>query len=182
VSARAQLEHDANVLGALALVLHDRMSEAVAQAAGHPESGAAALSMLDAFVAEPRVGLLHEVLGLTPSGAVRLVDRLQVGGYVSRGPGPDGRATTVRLTPAGRGAARRVAQARAEVLEHALAPLSREQRKTLDELLSVVLAGLVRSKHGGRWTCRLCDPQACGHDRDGCPALTAARERVASGD
>jgi DNA-binding MarR family transcriptional regulator len=181
VKARAQLQHDGNLLGALALVLHDRMSEAVAEAAGQPESGAAALSMLDAFVAEPRVGLLHEILGLTPSGAVRLVDRLQVGGYVSRGPGPDGRATTVRLTPAGRRAARRVAHARAEVLEHALATLSPEQRRTLDELLSLVLAGLVRSKPGGRWTCRLCDPQACGHDRGECPARNAARERFATG-
>jgi MarR family transcriptional repressor of emrRAB len=181
VSAPAPLHHDANVLGALALVLHDRMSQAVAEAAGHPETGAAALSMLNSFVAEPRVGLLHQILGLTPSGAVRLVDRLEADGHVSRGPGSDGRATTIRLTPAGRRTARRVAEARAAVLEDALSALSNEQRETLDGLLSLVLAGLVRSKEGGRWTCRLCDAEACGHDRGRCPARNAARERFGAG-
>ena len=180
MTAPAQLPHEANVLGALALVLHDQMSQAVAEAAGHPESGAAALSMLDQFVSEPRVGLLHQILGLTPSGGVRLVDRLQAGGHVTRGPGDDGRATTIRLTSAGRATAQRVAAARAEVLNHALSPLSAEQRATLDELLGLVLGGLVETKEGGRWTCRLCDPDACGHDHGRCPARNAAAGRRTS--
>jgi DNA-binding MarR family transcriptional regulator len=82
-------EHVANVLGALALVLHDRMTEAV----GHPESNAAALSMLLHFVERPRVGLLHQALGLTPSGAVRMIDKLEAEGWVKRGPGGDRRST-----------------------------------------------------------------------------------------
>lgn len=169
--------HDANVLGALALVLHDRMTEAIAGAAGQPESGAAALSMLANFIAEPRVGLLHQILGLTPSGAVRLVDRLQADGYVDRGPGPDGRSTTVQLTAEGRDTARRVAEARAAVLEEALAPLSAAQRAALDELLSLILAGLVRGPGARRWTCRLCDAQACGHADGRCPVRTAAERK-----
>ena len=95
-------EHGANVVGALALVLHDRMSAAVSEAAGQPESGAAALSMLANFLEQPRVGLLNQALGLTPSGAVRMVDRLSPTAGSARGPGGDGRTTSVRLTARGR--------------------------------------------------------------------------------
>src|SRR5206468_2361025 len=79
---------------------------------------------------------VHEVLGLTPSGAVRLIDRLEAAGYLVRLPGHDGRSTTVRLTRSGRGAARRVSAARASILERAVAELSAGERRSLDALVS----------------------------------------------
>jgi DNA-binding MarR family transcriptional regulator len=170
-------EHSANVLGALALVLHDRMSEAVTEAAGQPESGAAALSMLDSFLERPHVGLLHQALGLTPSGAVRMIDRLEADGRLARGPGGDGRSTSVRLTAAGRRTARRVAAARAAVLTDALSALSDEQRATLDELVSTMLVGLMRGPGASRWMCRLCNARACGHAEGACPVANEARRR-----
>ena len=54
---------------------------------------------------------LRNVLGLTPSGAVRLVDRLAADGYVERRAGADGRSLALRLTPAGSRVARRVLSA-----------------------------------------------------------------------
>jgi DNA-binding MarR family transcriptional regulator len=170
-------DHAANVLGALALVLHDRMSEAVASAAGQPETGAAALSMLLHFVEQPRVGLLHRALGLTPSGAVRMVDKLEEAGWVRRGPGGDGRATSVRLTASGRRVAARVSDARVAVLCEALSGLSEDQRAALDEIVGVVLVGLMRDPGATRWMCRLCDAERCGHREGACPVGAEARRR-----
>jgi DNA-binding MarR family transcriptional regulator len=162
-------EHSANVLGALALRLHDRMSAAVAEAAGEPESGATTLSWLANFAAQPQVGLLNRMLGLTPSGAVRLVDRLEADGHLRRGPGPDGRSTTVRLTARGRRTARRAAAARLAVLMDALSVLSDAERETLDQLVGKVLVGLKRDRGATRFMCRLCDATACGHAEGRCP-------------
>jgi DNA-binding MarR family transcriptional regulator len=168
-------EHSANVLGALALRLHDRMSAAVAEAAGEAESGATTLSWLAQFAAQPQVGLLHRMLGLTPSGAVRLVDRLEADGHLRRGPGADGRSTSVQLTAGGRRVARRVAAARLAVLSDALAVLDNDERETLDRLVSKVLVGLKRDRSATRFMCRLCDATACGHADGACPVAPAQR-------
>jgi DNA-binding MarR family transcriptional regulator len=162
-------EHSANVLGALALRLHDRMAVAVVEAAGQPENGAAALSLLANFVEQPQVGLLHKALGLTPSGAVRMVDRLEADGEVRRGPGADARSTTVKLTARGRRTARRLSAARLAVLDDALSVLSDAERETLDTLVSRVLVGLKRPAPPVRHMCRLCDATACGHADGHCP-------------
>ena len=125
------LDQTANLLGALSLVIADRMADAMAEAGGRPESAAAALSALLHFLDRPTVDLLRQVLGLTSSGTVRLVNRMAESGYVQRGPGGDGRSTSVSLHRAGRAAAERVAAARAGVLQEALAGLSPAERETL---------------------------------------------------
>jgi len=102
------LDRAANLLGALSLVIADQAADAVTEAAGRSESAAAALSALLHFLDRPSVDRLCQVLGLTSSGAVRLLDRLEESGYVTRGPGADGRTASVALTEAGRLAAARV--------------------------------------------------------------------------
>ena len=174
-------ERSANLLGALVLVLHDRLEESIEEAVGENESGAAALNALADFLDEPTVGRVHEVLGLTPSGAVRLVDRLEADGYLERRPGEDGRSTTVRLTRSGRAAARRVAAARAAVLGRALEGLSAGERRTLDRLLARLLPKQIRGPGARRWMCRMCDTGACGRARGLCPVANAARARYGAG-
>lgn len=169
-------EHTANLLGVLALVLHDRMTEAFEC----PENAAATLSALLNFLHQPSVDRVHTVVGLPPSGTVRMIDRLELDGRVMRGPGADGRARRVRLTRRGRAAARRVTNARGDVLQTALEPLSAEERRTLDSLLSRILVGMMRGPGAQRWMCRLCDMGACGRDEGRCPVATAARERWAA--
>jgi DNA-binding MarR family transcriptional regulator len=170
-------DHDANVLGALALVLHDRMSEAIAEAAGQPETGAAALSVLLQFMEQPRVGLLHRALGLTPSGAVRMLDKLEAAGWVRRGPGADGRSTSVRLTASGRRVAQRAAAARAAVLDDALGVLSADERRAFTDIVDRLLVGQIRDHGATKWMCRLCDAGACGHAEGRCPVGAEARRR-----
>jgi DNA-binding MarR family transcriptional regulator len=171
------LARDANVLGALSLVVADRTSDAIAAAAGQSATAAAALSALDHFLDRPTIDRMRQVLGLTPSGTVRLVDRLVEAGYVTRGPGGDGRSRSVTLTAEGRRAAERVAQARADVLESALADLSPAERATLHALLGRVLGAFVRGPGATRWICRLCDTGACGRAEGLCPAANAAAAR-----
>ena len=172
------IDQAANLLGALSLVITDRTAEAMAGAGGRPETAAVALSALVHFLDHPSVDRLRQVLGLTSSGTVRLVDRLVAAGYLERGPGPDGRTTSVALTAAGRAAAAGVIAARAAVLGGALAVLSPAEREAFGALAGKVLTGLIRPPGATRWGCRLCDTGSCRAAAGGCPVTNAARERA----
>jgi DNA-binding MarR family transcriptional regulator len=153
------------------------MTDAVEDAAGQAESGATALSaLLHVLPPDPSIDLLRQVLGLTHSGTVRLVDRLERDGQVRRVAGRDGRSTAVRLTDAGRRAATGVTGARSRQLAEAIAVLSSDEQEQLADLAGRVLAGSRRA--GGdrpveRWTCRLCDTTACGRLQGRCPVAGA---------
>jgi DNA-binding MarR family transcriptional regulator len=160
----------ANLAGSGALVIADRMRAAVSDAAGPP-----ALVALDLYADGEGVDALARALTLSHSGAVRLVDQLVQRGLVRRAPSEnDRRAVAVRLTPAGRRAAQRVAAARHAALADALAPLSPPERERLGELLGLVVAGQTHDHEDARRVCRLCDADACGHP-DRCPVTQAAR-------
>lgn len=168
------------MLGALSLVVADQAADAVAEAAGRSESAAAALSALLHFLDRPSVDLLRQVLGLTSSGTVRLIDRLEESGYVRREPGTDGRSTAVILTEAGRHAAAGVSRARAEVLERSLAVLTPSERAAFERLCGKVLVGMMRGPGATRWICRLCDIGVCRGTSGGCPVGNAARVRYSA--
>ena len=174
---RDQLDRAGNLLGALSLSIADRTADAVGQAAGQSESAAIALSALYHFLDQPSMDMLRRVLGLTPSGTVRLVDRLEQAGHVARRPGRDGRSVSLALTASGRRAAARVTAARGEVLGGALADLSPAERDAFERTLARVLPGLIRGPGAVRWMCRLCDMKACGRDEGRCPVAQAARDR-----
>ena len=174
------LDRQANLLGALALVITDQTAQTVAAAAGQSVSAAAALSALYHFLDRPTLDQLHNVLGLTPSGAVRLVDRLADAGLVTRGTGDDGRSRSVVLTKAGIRVAQQITAARAALLSGALDALSPAERETLHSLMSRVMASVVRSKEGGAWICRLCDLDACGRASGHCPAVNSAAAKYAN--
>jgi len=153
------------------------MAEAISRPTGGSTSDAVALSALHHFLDRPSIGMLAEVLGLTHSGAVRLVDRLVVAGLVTREAGGDSRTAAVALTADGDELARAVSDARAAVIQDAFAVLSVEDRHALDVLLSTVLTGLVREPGATRWICRLCDTAACGRPTGQCPVAREARRR-----
>jgi DNA-binding MarR family transcriptional regulator len=161
----------------MALAVSDRVAEAVADRSGRSESAAAALSALDQFLGQPSIDMLSQVLGLSQSGTVRLVDRLEQDGLVRRGPGVDGRTTTVLLTGAGRRAARRLEEARLQVLDGVLEPLTDDEQRTFARLVGRVLVGMMREPGATRWMCRLCDLSACGRPAGHCPLEQEARAR-----
>jgi DNA-binding MarR family transcriptional regulator len=170
-------DRENNLLGALARVITDQTGNAVAAAAGHSVSAAAAISALHHFLDRATLDQLRKVLGLTPSGAVRLVDRLAEAGLVTRGAGHDGRTRSVVLTEQGKLAAQRITAARAAVLGRALDGLSPAQHQALHDLMSQIMTNLVRDKESGAWICRLCDLEACGRPSGECPAANAAAAR-----
>ena len=107
----AALDRGANLLGALSLALVDRMTGAIADATELDANAAARCSALHFFQVPPSIDMVRRVLGLTPSGAVRLVDRLDALGYVRREAGPDRARRSCVLTASGRRVASRVAGA-----------------------------------------------------------------------
>jgi DNA-binding MarR family transcriptional regulator len=182
----ARFDRGANLLGALSLALSDRMSDGISAAAEQSdrpgaETAAEALSALHHFLERPSIDRLRTVLGLTSSGTVRLVDRLERAGYVERGPGEDGRTTVVTLTRVGERMARRVSDAREAVLAEALEALTAAQREALEALTGTVLVGLMRGPGATRWSCRLCNTGVCGVRTRECPVSRAAYERYANG-
>lgn len=170
------MDQTANLLGALAIAVGDRQRTAV-EAVADNETSAAALSALYHFLEAPSLDLLRQVVGLTHSGTVRLVDRLESQGLLKRGPGTDGRSASVLLTAAGRRAARAVTAARATALSQVLESLPADDQVQLNSLLGTMLAGLVRGPGATRWTCRLCDTSGCGRAEDRCPVANAAEAR-----
>ena len=174
-AGRHGLDRAANLLGALALAVSDRAADAVSAAAGRSDSAGAALSALLHFLDRPTIDRLRQVLGLTSSGTVRLVDRLEESGYVRRVAGQDARSTAVMLTEAGVAAAEEVSAARTAVLLRSLSVLSDEERASFEHLIGKILTGMIRAPGATRWTCRLCHIGVCRGAPGGCPVGNAAR-------
>jgi MarR family transcriptional regulator, negative regulator of the multidrug operon emrRAB len=162
---------DANLLGTLSLAVAGRMETAIASQLG--PSAPAALCALEGYLGGEPIEVLRQVLALTHSGAVRLVDRLVDAGLAEREPGPDARTVAVALTPAGRVAAEGIREARTAALEEVLEVLSADERDTLTALHERLLAGLTSDRASARRLCRLCDIDACGHHRGTCPVTNA---------
>jgi DNA-binding MarR family transcriptional regulator len=171
-----------NLLASLALALHDDATAAMEHESGLAGSGTAALLALGEFLDGAHIGMLSDVLGLTHSGAVRMVALLEKEGLAVRQPGADRRQVEVRLTARGRRAARQVHEARSEVLTQALGDLDEGQAAQLEALLDQVVRTGVRARMegrlagepGGAWWCRTCDFAACGRPEGRCPAQLSA--------
>jgi DNA-binding MarR family transcriptional regulator len=167
----------ANVLGALALVVSDQSAAAMAAGTELADSAASAISALSEFLDHPTLDELRMVVGLTPSGVVRLVDRLAAAGLISRGPGSDGRSRAIVLTERGQVVAAELKTARLAALQGMLGGLSPAEQQTLHTLLGRVMGTIVEQKSGGAWICRQCDLGACGRAAGECPAQLAAQQK-----
>ena len=179
----------ANLLAVLALGIYDRVRQAEEDAAGYGSAAPAALVALHEFLGGASIDQLRQVVGLTPSGAVRLVDKLSHAGLVRRGPGPDGRSVALTLTRRGDEAARRILTGRREACETLLAGLSSGEREALTPLLERLLGQLTAARlaereeakaPAGGWLCRLCEFSACRREMGECPVANAARPTAES--
>jgi MarR family transcriptional repressor of emrRAB len=176
---KSSRQHAANVLGALSLVVADRMNAAVEAIATLGPSAPAALVAMYEFLDGGSVTQLSSVLGLTHSGTVRLVDRLAAEGLVERVGAQDGRAVSVILTQRGRRTAARILQTREKSLASALSALSPDEIDNLAAALDTMLTTVTLARAEERsartndrpqpWMCRLCDFAACGRSEGNCP-------------
>jgi DNA-binding MarR family transcriptional regulator len=166
--------HSANVLGAVVDVLARELEAAGSAAAPGGGARAAALTALAGYASGEPIDRLAAGLGLSHSRTVRIVDALEDDGLVARARAEaDRRAVTVTLTPAGRERAAAVLAARRAVLAAEVAALEPADRAALDRIAATLLARRVDGRAAARRTCRLCDPDACGHP-DRCPVTRAA--------
>jgi DNA-binding MarR family transcriptional regulator len=155
-----------NLVGAFSLSVTDRLVGTAA--AGMSPSEQASLVTLLAHPDRP-VSWLGDVLGLTSSGATRLVDRLVDKGWVSRGGAADSRERRLRLTPAGRRHARAALRQREDQVSSSIATLSKSERAQLERLMERLVGNLTGSRLPALHTCRLCDRSACSSQRAACP-------------
>ena len=162
-----------NLLGAAALLVDDAVAQNIEEQLPHGGSAPAALVTL---AHEPGLSIdgLRAALGLTHSGAVRLVDRLEQDGLVRRSRG-GGRVVAVYLTARGRRALARVERARLAAAAELLAPLSTTERRQLESLLRRILAGQSQSDDDLNRICRLCSFEACESTGRACPVAEALR-------
>jgi hypothetical protein len=110
------------------------------------------------------------VLGLTTSGATRLVERLAAAGHVERSPGTDARQRRLRLTPDGDVRAERILAARRTRLAALLDALTPAERDGLEAVTAKLVAGLTDDWTAALRVCRLCDREACcAAAGEGCP-------------
>ncbi len=161
--------YEANLLGALGVAIGDRLARA-----GASGTAAEALVALSGEGAGMTIDALARRVGLSHSGAVRLVDRLAEQDKVQRSRGSDQRAAALGLTPQGHRTARRILARREFELESVLSLLSGDERREFVESTERLLRRL--GTEGGEIDriCRLCDHNACGHTTGTCP-LTAHR-------
>jgi DNA-binding MarR family transcriptional regulator len=170
-----------NLLAVLALGIHDDVTRSLEAATGLAGSGPAALLALDEFLVGANVRRIADVLGITHSGAARLVAQLDADGLVARVPGDDRRNVEVRLTGEGRRRARRARAARTAVARGMLADLHDADAEQLERILHALIAAGVRARmrtraagNAAAWWCRTCDFAACGRPEGRCPAATTA--------
>lgn len=172
----------ANITGALAVGLADRIRNRTEVATGMTGAAPAALVSLGDLLAGRSTNDLANALALTHSGAVRLVDRLVESGLAKRRPGVDLRTSSIVLTAAGRRASQRASSAREQAVDEALSGLTETEldalRPLIERLLSAVTAERLAARQRGEapagFLCRLCDPVACGRPTGNCPALSTA--------
>lgn len=164
----------ANLLGALAVALQERILVAATSATARPASDTTALVGLTSFLEGESQDAVASVLGLTQSGAVRLVDRLADAGLVRRQAGPDARTHAVVPTEAGRRAGLAAREGRLAAIDEVLEVLDAADVDRLLPLLEKLLGGLTTSREDARHTCRLCTLEICGHEDGRCPVTRAA--------
>ena len=160
-------ERAANVVGAFALTVGDRLAErsrlAVKHGAGAPAALAAAANY-DVLSIER----LRQIVGLSHPGAVRLVDRLRDDGLVTRRPAVDGRAVNVRLTARGHKRVEQLFAEREAVVDEVMTSLSPAERDMIVGLLGRLLDATIDDTPQAESTCRLCRHRACS-ETGGCP-------------
>jgi len=167
-------DYSQNLIGAFATAVASSMEAELAALGGHSINHESALVVLSNHP-DDGIDMLSKVLGITHSGAVRLVDTLETEGLVQRKPSPrDARAVIVRITAKGRNRATKVLRARARVTQNLLGRLDGAEKEALIPALETLLAAMTVDRSGARRICRFCDEGVCR--AQGCPVEAAAQQ------
>ena len=166
-------EYLANQLGALALILNDRVEAAMG---GRSATAAAILASLRHY--GPMTGTsLARIVGVAQPTCVRVVDGLAAEGLVTRGP-KSGRDVQLQLTPQGSTEAERLGRARLAAIYPLLDDMTLGEGVTLGMMAAQLMAAATDSPQSAKRHCRLCEHSLCVGDA--CPIGVRADELEAA--
>jgi MarR family transcriptional repressor of emrRAB len=157
-------EHTANILGALSLLIQDRVEGAWRAELDLSPMAAAALVQIDN---EPgsSIELIAGHIGLTHSATVRVIDKLAERGLVEKDRArKDARAQNLKLSKAGKRVVQQIHAARNQVTDDLLSGLDPAQRRALEAAIRSILHRVVEPGREADVTCRVCDDRRCTPD------------------
>ena len=154
------IDKTSNLLGVVGLAVADRIEESARAILQHVGETPAALVVIG-YDLGPTNDQLRQVLGLSHSGTVRLVDRLVKDGLVRRRKGQDKRETALFATRKGKALREQILKERLGTIRPLLEPLSNSERETLHKLLHKLLSSMQTTDLEKRTLCRLCDNRVC---------------------
>ena len=163
-----------NLLGVFATTVASNIESEVAELGGRSLSHESALVTIRNHPNDG-IDVLSKVLGITHSGAARLVDTLVRENLVERQRSDnDARAVVLRVTAKGRNRANKVLAARDQVTSQILGTLNAKQKKSIVPALETMLSAMTQDFAGARRICRFCDEGVCRSN--GCPVEMAVTE------
>ena len=169
------LDRAANLLGALALGVTDRVASSMGAGGQRSASATAALQCIKQ---EPglRVEDLRGPLGLSHGAVTRIVSLLLKDGLVLREENPrDRRSVRLRVSEQGRLQAARDSLARSKVMRELVDRLPRPRVPRLSRILERLLLVLAQDASVASKICRLCARRRCRGDPSApCPVVLAA--------
>ena len=159
-----ETQHTANILGALSVLIQDRVEQAWQATLDLSPMAAAALVQIDN---EPGSSIEQVAgrIGLTHSATVRVIDKLAERGFVEKDRArQDARAQSLKLSKPGKRLAQQLHGARNQVTDELLSGLGSAQRKALEEAIRAILHRCVEPGREADVTCRVCDDRRCAPD------------------
>jgi len=163
-SDQGEGRHAANILGALSLLVQDRVEGTWQSALDLSPMAAAALVTIDVYPGST-IERVAGGIGLTHSATVRVVDKLAERGLVEKDRArQDARAQSLKLSKAGKRTLEQLHAARNQVTDDLLAGLDPAQRAGLESAIRAILHRCVEPGREGDVTCRVCDDRRCTPD------------------
>lgn len=151
-----------NIIGAFARALSDKMDRAVTEAVGMSTSASYTIVQIGS---EPgsTIDELRRMLALEHSSLVRMLDRLEKMGLVSRQRGTNGdkRSVSISLTELGEECFTRIIDARSGILNRLVQKLSVEDQEHMKQLVDKLTPEIVDLGDDQHYVCRLCNLEAC---------------------
>lgn len=154
------LDRAANLLGALALAVNDRIEAMAREVLNHAGETPAAVVVIG-YGPGLSNDKLRRILGLSHPGAVRLVDRLVSDGFVERRLGVTKREIALHLTPAGEDARQELLRGRLAAIALLVEPLNDGEREAFAMLVHKMLSTMETNEMQRYTLCRLCDDRVC---------------------
>jgi DNA-binding MarR family transcriptional regulator len=162
-----------NLVGAFATAVSSEVESNIS------ELGARSLSHEVALVAihnhpNETIDILSKVLGITHSGAVRLINTLEKENLVERHKSPqDARSVVLRVTVDGSIRVESILKSREGVTSKLLRSFDDNQKKDFMKLLEIAMSNLTNERIEARRICKLCNEGVCR--KFGCPVENAIK-------